>query len=237
LVREGIIHLAYKSHISFYTLKGHDVGKKLVTDNHMGNTAVTNITELIKFIDELPFDKKSIHDIHMKFTVPDIWKIVSLNKRYSINQFSKDIKLQPLITDNLKIQTTIHHTDTVSVIVGCSLYPVILDDVHGIIRLSNALTRVEERLSRVLDESGEKLEGGYEGIPIPESGRWLVTLWHFGKDSMMEYAGKNFVLTWGYGREALLRIYSKEMKAGKTKIRVECQENPNKMLSDALFNR
>jgi hypothetical protein len=45
---------------------------------------------------------------------------------------------------------TIHHTDTVSVIVGCSLNP-FAADLKGLVRLSNALTRVEERLLRYIE--------------------------------------------------------------------------------------
>ena len=234
LVREGIVERIYNSNLTFYSLKGYATGRSnSMTGNHMGNTTVTTITEIVEFIEELPLDKKSIHDIHMKFEVPDIWKIVSLNKRYSTNHYSKDIKLEPLITDNMKIQTTIHHTDTVSVVVGCSFYPVLLEDFHGIIRLSNALTRVEERVSRVLDESGEKVAGGYERIPIPGNESWNITLWHFGRDTNVEHSGKGMSLTWGYGREALYRIYTKE-KNGKTVIRTERQERPNKQVDSVL---
>jgi hypothetical protein len=63
------------------------------------------------------------------------------------NEVSKDISLEPIVTHDLTIKTTIHHTDTVSVMVACSLNPVVAD-LKGLVRLSNALTRVEERLLR-----------------------------------------------------------------------------------------
>jgi hypothetical protein len=234
LVKQKIVELSYKSHVSFYTLHGHHFGNKSMTDNHMGNTSVISVIDLVKFIEKLPLDKKSIHDIHLKFLVPDIWKIISQNKKYTINPISNDIKLEPLISDNLKIRATIHHTDTVSVVVGCSQDPIVVEEVQGIIRISNSLTRIEERISRVVDECGERLEGGYERIPIPSNERWIVTMWHFGRDSMQEYAGIGFSLTWGYGREALLRIYTKKMKSGKSKVRIESQENPNNELTKAV---
>jgi hypothetical protein len=49
--------------------------------------------------------------------------------------------------------------------------------------LSTALTRVEEKTSRIIDECGAMLSGGYESIPIPEHDKWIVTLWHFGTDA------------------------------------------------------
>ena len=230
-INQEIVEVVYNSHISFYTLKGQNFGtNSSVTDNHMGSSSVTSVTELVELVEELPLDNKSIHDIHMKFCVPDIWQIIASNPKYRrlVNSVSKDIKLEPLITDNLKLQTTIHHTDTVTVVVGCSYAPVVIENVFGVMRLSTALTRVEERLSRVVDECGEKLEGGYERIPIPDNVRWTVTLWHFGRDAKVEYSQKGFAITWGIGREALLRIYSKEMKDNRTILRLEKQESPNK---------
>ena len=46
---------------------------------------------------------------------------------------------------NLEAKTIVHHTDTVSVIVSCSMKPVLVDH-EGRIRLSNILTSVEEGL-------------------------------------------------------------------------------------------
>ena len=66
------------------------------------------------------------------------------------NDISKDIFLEPIVTHDLTIKTTIHHTDTISVIVACSLNPVAVD-LKGLVRLSNALTRVEERLLRYIE--------------------------------------------------------------------------------------
>ena len=79
-----------------------------------------------------------------------------------------------IITGNhLKIHTIVHRTDTVTVSVACSFAPVVTD-TDGLIRLSNALTRVEERTSRIVDECGQSLEGGYESIPIPEHSKWML---------------------------------------------------------------
>ena len=113
-------------------------------------------------------NKRALHDIHLKFQVPDIWTILAESKKYIPNPDSKDISLPYIITNNhLKIHTIVHRTDTVTVSVACSFAP-IANDTDGLIRLSNALTRVEERTSRIVDECGQSLQGGYESIPIPE---------------------------------------------------------------------
>jgi len=214
LVKIGIIEFEYNCKVSYYTLKGVHFGNT-VTRNHMGIPSVTNVTGVIKdemddlldYMKAIPVDQASVHDIHYKFTVPDIYKIMFTNPKYArlMNKVSKDLILPSEIIDGLKIQVIIHRTDTVTVSVACSSMPITLDE-NGYLRCSLALTRVEERLSSRLDDCGANLEGGYEKIPIPDYKRWMITLWHFGKDGKFEYK-KGFCLTWGYGRE-LLRLYT-----------------------------
>ena len=224
----------------------HHPNKENVT-----NDIVTYSTPPIyDIIENLPLDKNCLHDIHMRFEVPNIWTIllsyslISANsqehqhqhqqQQLQVNPISKDIVLPVWnIGDDLNIKTTVHRTDTVSVVVGCSYAP-IATDVGGLILLSNALTRVEERISRLVDECSRILPAGYESLPIPKHSRWIVTMWHFGADASIEYTGENFSATWNVGENALIRAYSKDMKDGKTRIRLECQEYPNRSLADAI---
>jgi hypothetical protein len=249
LVRYGVVELEYKSNVAFYTLKGINFGNKRntmtpsMTPNHMGVNSVIEPNSVIidnsycsppicGIIPDIPPDKNALHDIHYRFEVPDIWNILYLSKKYKPNQVSKDIAVNLLNTSQLKIMTTVHRTDTVTVIVACSNTPV-ATDTHGLIRLSNALTRVEERLSRVVDECGRLLPSGYEAIPIPNNEAWEVTMWHFGYDSPLEYAGPRFCATWKDGQNALVRTYSKRTKTGII-LRNELQQYPQKILGDIV---
>lgn len=209
-----------------------------MTRNHMGVSPVTNVTEdmtktpLYKKIQKLPPEKRALHDIHLKFQVPDIWTIMSSSKRYIPNNVSKDISLPYIITSNyLKLHPIVHRTDTVTVSVACSFVP-IATDTDGLIRLSNALTRVEERLSRIVDECGQSLEGGYESVPIPEHSKWIVTLWHFGVDSPSynELRDDKYCVTWQIGQNVLGHIYNKRKKIKRSEI----QGRPNKPFADAI---
>jgi hypothetical protein len=105
---------------------------------------------MIRIIQNLPFEKSSLHDIHLRFEVKGIWSILSVNSSCEINPISKDIRLAPVKVGAIRIRITVYKTDTVTVVVGCSFAPIAVD-VMGIIRLSNVLTRVEERLSRVIE--------------------------------------------------------------------------------------
>ncbi len=66
---------------------------------------------------------------------------------------------------------------------------------------------------------------------------WTVTMWHFGRDSLTEYSGERFHITWEEGLK-VFRIYSKKFhNKEKMKIREEVQEYPNKPLEEAFMNK
>jgi hypothetical protein len=160
----------------------------------------------VSFIDSLPADKHALHDIRFRFKVDNIWTAITTNHpELKPNDVSKDITLDPISTHDLTIKTTIHHTNTVSVIVACSLNPVAVD-IKGLVRLSNALTRVEERLLRYIECVPLSLSSS-----IPDHDSWTVTMWHFGSDSLNEYTGEKFEVAWEDGENALMRIYTKDL--------------------------
>lgn len=74
----------------------------------------------------------------------------------------------------------------------------------------------------------ESLPGGYESILIPDSGTWMITLWHFGVDSP-NYKEVNTCITWKDAQGVLLREYNKK-KEGK--LRKEKQEHPKISLAE-----
>jgi hypothetical protein len=93
-------------------------------------------------IQGLPLDKNSLHDIHLRFEVPDIWTILSASVNVDNSQLqqqqrqqqllrldpvSKDVSLPPWQIKGLNIKVTVHRTNTVSIVVGCSYAPVATD--------------------------------------------------------------------------------------------------------------
>jgi hypothetical protein len=265
LIAADKAELVCNSGLGFYSLKGIQVQKKLMTPNHMGvyschrchyhqqgnshaddygdadAVIAPSLPSLYGLIQDLPLDKRSLHDIRLRFEIPDIHTILSSSlkvpnfqqQQLRLNSDSKDISLPIWNINDLNIKVTVHRTNTVSVIVGCSYAP-IATDVGGVIRLSTALSRVEERISRLLDDCGKIIPGGYESLPIPEHTKWMVTMWHFGADASIEYAGEKFSITWELGEDALVRAYIKVMKDGKARIRLERQEYPRKTFADAI---
>ena len=139
---------------------------------------------------------------------------------------SKDIQVIKEEINHLNIRVTIHHSDTISVVIGCSFSPVAVD-IDGIIRLSNALTLIHDRLQRLIKDCNSS-------ILIPNYMTWTVIMWHFGVDSSIEYTGERFSASWKVAQNALIAVYSKQWKDGKYRIRGERQEYPGKPLNEAF---
>ena len=163
LMKEGMVKVAYKSNLTFYTLADVTFGdRNRMTRHHMGAIPCNTMPQLsnspiYRIIIDLPLDKNSVHDIRLKFHVPNIYNAIlsyapnnEIND-HDINPTSKDISLPLWQIENLDVKAVIHKTDTVSVIVGCSYSPIAID-VVGIIRLTNALAVVRERLSTLVSQ-------------------------------------------------------------------------------------
>jgi hypothetical protein len=230
LVKNGLVQLLYYSGPAFYSLKGVDFTKPRLgmTDNH---TVVPQLSS-VSFIDNLPSQRHSVHDIRLRFKTEGIWSTIRrTHPELTPNGVSKDISLLPIQAYDMEAKTLVHHSDTVSVIVACSMKPVVVDH-EGLIRLSNILTSVEEKLLVLVTGCAHTMPP-LPQIHIPNHNSWIVTMWHFGTDSLSEYTGEKFEMTWEDGEHALLRIYSKDMKDG-IKIRKERQEYPGIRLDAAI---
>lgn len=259
LLKEGKVEVSCLSHIAFYSLEGVKFGRaerSAVTGDHTGvacSSSSPSSNPLYRLLRDLPLGRNSIHDIHLSFASPQIYVITTsaissntLGYRYGVLPRSKDIILPGWLIGDLLIGVTIHRTDTVSVTIGCSLNPVALD-INGLIRLTNALSVVEERLSRI--GQGSRAASGCGVIEdadasshdlhrrirtIPAHSQWTVTMWHFGADALVEYSGEKFCVTWQTAENELVRAYSKVMKGRGTRIRLERQEYPRATLADII---
>jgi hypothetical protein len=207
----------------------------------------------------LPLEHKSIHDIRLNFKVEGIWSMLynHYNNKYfnpelSLNIHNKDILFPTWkVNNDILIRVTVHKTDTVSIIVACSLRPILIN-YNGITNFTEILTRTEERITNMIKNIQEK---GYyyetnknndslksentitptaATMNIPHYNTWIVTMWHFGADSMLQCSGEKFSITFKDGRNVLLRVYTKQRERNDTRIRIERQEHPRKSIMDAI---
>lgn len=227
LQRKGEVKIAYYSGLGFYTLTGYDFSKPMTIDH----TLVHN-NPIYKFLQDLPLGQQSIHDIRLKFKVPNIWEIISFSNNFPKNKRSKDIAIPSWNKDNTIVKVFIHKSDSVSVIIGCSLCPIPLN-AEGIILFFTLLTRVEERLKTILDPDS-CVYNEESSHSIPDYRQWIVTMWHFGRDSLTKYYGDKFFITVEKMQGILISMYAKDMKNGVRRIRLERQEYPRKTIMDAI---
>lgn len=225
LIKTGEVSRIGVSGLGFYTLEGHEF-QKPVTPDH----ALVHNHPLYKLIEHLPWGQRSIHDIRLRFKVPEIWNVFSASPEFKLVKKSQDIAIPTWSKDNALIRTIIHKTDYVSVIVGCSLHPIALD-IQGIINFFSLLARVEEQLQAIVNS---QFLVHNEKVKIPDYKQWIVTMWHFGRDTLTEYNGERFCATLETIQGIIFRIYSKEMKKGKMRPRLEKQEYPMKTILDAI---
>jgi len=176
---------------------------------------------IYRIIQNLPFGQRALHDIRLRVEVKGIYDIFSLQYKKSPN--SDDISLPRWTINDLEIIATVHSTDTVSIVIGCSYCPVAVD-VNGVVRLSNALASTKERISNLANNA----------LSIPDHMSWIVTMWHFGADAKITYTREKFYASWEVGQHALITVYSKGWKDGKSRVRIEKQEYPQKSLAEAL---
>jgi len=163
LRRTRQIQIAFKTKQTFYTLPGITFGRsKMMTPYHRGVPSSSSSSgdndSLYRLIQNLPIGRNALHDIHLRFNLEGIWSALSTTGSFKIDSFSKDIRLPAWEIRGLSIKTTVHKSDTVSVIVGASFRPIAVD-LNGIIRFSDALTSVEERLTNLIQESSIRKHG------------------------------------------------------------------------------
>ena len=181
-----------------------------------------------RVIQNIPFDTSALHDIRLRFTVDGIWRLLSSISTLSMNHNSKDIHITQEEINALNVRVTVHRTDTISIVIGCSYSPLAVD-LAGVFRLSNALTLIHDRLQILINDCDAN-----SGLVIPNHMTWIVTMWHFGADSSILYKGKSFHVSWKVSENALVALYSKIWKDGKYRIRAERQEYPYTSLDEAF---
>jgi hypothetical protein len=129
---KGEIELCFRDINAYYSLSGQPFGKNSMTVYHTwGSTTTNRLTlspnhSLYKLLKNQIFDKQAIHNIRLRLEVPNIYNTIS---HFDINPVSKDIETPYQNIDNAQLQIRVHKTDTVSVVIGCTLNPIPLD--HG----------------------------------------------------------------------------------------------------------
>lgn len=225
-IKSGMAELDYNCGTAYYTLVGHRFGRPKMTHSHTGGILLSGVavgrqTPLYKWLKNLPVEKQSLHNIRLRFEAENIWHLLYDIYPERINKTSKDIELEPWQFNNdIDVTVTIHHTDTVTVAIACSYKP-LATDVNGLVDCIEILVRTEERITGILSKECKEND---EIVAVPSFRKWIGVMWHFGVDGIDTYDKEAFRVTFGEGISDIYTIYTKRMKDGHLKPRIERQE-------------
>src|SRR4051812_27107475 len=176
-------------------------------------------------------DRHKAHNIRLSFSFNHLWSFLASAGSSSSpliknidTHFNKDITLHDIDLGDHVVKTTVHNTNTVSVIAACTVNPIPID-MFGLVKLSSSLARVEDRLQLLVNEYNEASvqSGRQQYLPlirnskIPNHMSWTVKMWHFGQDALTSYSGEKFDVSWEDILNVFHHIYSKEY--GKKKMK------------------
>jgi hypothetical protein len=240
-VKKGCWELEYRSSQAFYTLKGHKFGSRMMTIDHTGvrGPIAIQCSPLYRWLSDLPVGWHALHNIRLDVYVNGIWETLSISPDLKLDPTNKELRPQDKKAwqiCGLQVELKITHKDSVNITLGCSANPIAVD-VVGIIRATEALTRVEERVSAMTRECERVLARPVGKLTIPPYTDWTVKMWHFGVDSLVTYEGEKFDITWQEGREVLLHIYTKKTSKNRATLRLESQEYPRRTWVDAIIGK
>lgn len=212
---KNIIEVEIKSNPCFYKLKGLDIShfKNFVTDKDKGAV-------MLSMLENLKDQDPCIHDL--KFLIDtDIHHYL---KNYPVNQNNNGIKiLIPSFDKNIQIKAMVY-PKKLQLEIGCSYKPFVYD-LSGSLNLCSVLGQILFYL-RVISHSDAKIS------PIHS---WIITHYHFGKDSSETWSGKSFHLTYEEAFHGLVRFYSKKYPDGKVVPRFENIVTPKISLEQELL--
>jgi hypothetical protein len=223
LARLGKIELVIRSSLAFYWVVGIPKPRTLWARMTGYETGVGASLPLLEQLTKLPTGQQSVHDLRLTFTLSSAYDSLQHSDFVAKTApVSYDLLLKQIPISSLRQSTaTVHRTDTVTVSVASTYAPFPLD-LSGIADMAAALGQVRGVLSVWAPRCS-----------IPEVNTWLITSWHFGRDSLLELSGEKFNITIEQAKETF-RVYAKLMKNGKRIARHERIHSPRKTIADLI---
>lgn len=240
LKEQGDIVPCYKSGVAYYSVPGYPFSKRtMMTGQLTEGGSSRSVGMIAKLVSSMPFQQRALHDIHLQFPWKGIWSLLQRQPDLHPHPENKGIMWMKRKIGELEIKVTAHPTDSLSAVVACTHNPVAAD-AFGFVRLSAALARVEERMAMLAEQYSTAQTVAAEPripisapVPFPD---WAVTQWHWGTDSVGTYSGEMFEVAYNDLQAGFMRIYTKRL-GKKVRLRIECQENPDKALKEAMMEK
>ncbi|MGA9153199.1 MAG: hypothetical protein WBZ36_21685 [Candidatus Nitrosopolaris sp.] len=114
--------------LAFYTINGVKFAKTMIPDHTGGTLSSTSICSpqelrciknhpVYRLIQNVPYDKSALHDIRLGTAVNGIWHLLSCIPSKSMDANSRYIQVIKEEINHLNIRVTVHHSNTISVVI------------------------------------------------------------------------------------------------------------------------
>jgi len=195
----------WKQRFPHSSIKTNPMGER--TQHQSCNTL--NFDSLIESLD---WGELCVHDIRLESTARD-FRFVEINKDWDFNKHTHCYQLH-VSCDGYGFTIMCYDTGKIQIAISCTLQPIECT-MAGLVKLTALAGQAR----------------GYLGESIPAVEEWIVTQWHYGRDSVKEVSGYSFNVTFNTWSDNLARFYAKH-ELGK--IRMEVIQSPKKKLADLL---
>jgi len=229
LRRRGLVTTAIRSRLCFYWVTCVQKPNALWAMTNGGRGVVVSSwagRSLLEVLKRLPFGERCVHDIRLFFEAKGVYeKILNSYVVEKTVPASNDLVLKRVdLGVNRSARVVVHKNDKVSIEIGSSLNPYHLTD-EGLVDLVASLGKIQNFIEISVSYS----------CSIPPVSRWIVSSWHFGKDSLVEVSGKSLNLT-VHEAAKVLRAYLKSI-GNKRFVRVERIEKPKEDVASILSKK
>jgi len=200
-----ILEVVIKSKPCFYKIKGI----VLPSDPRKITRKVTGY-EIMLLLENLKSEPATLHDIKIKFSSNLHDRLAG--RGFKENSSNKGIIIPISTTEKYVTVKALVYPKTIQIDIGRTFKPLVYD-ISGVIQLSRLLGQIQYYLTILGGDSSK--------ITIPPPEEWIVTHYHFGKDSSESYTGQTFEYTFGQVGEGFIRYYSKVLPGRSMITRAE----------------
>lgn len=192
-----------------------------LTTNRMGVPVVNYEQITVTLTDKLlalTYGSFMMHDIRLLTNCAGSWQRL-IDNGHIPNAISKDIVLPQLnFTDFRYAVVTVHHTDSISIMLACSYSPLVRT-MSDMLALFGYAGEIKSHIENLI------------GLKMPSPTEWIHTQSHINRDAEGSFSDKEFEYTFQMYGDAAFRIYNKQF-GRERKVRIEKIDTKKRRLDE-----
>lgn len=221
LKKDGKVKPVIQGRFPSYCIVGYEIG------NERGDVTLEDMgvgQEFENILHDVGFQYPTVHDITIQVPCKDLYKEL-LQLGETPNKSHNGIDLGRCnFTDTISAHILVY-TKTIQIHIGCSFDPI----VYSSLGAQKLLMMLTEWRTMIDERTGNKMED------MPPVENWMVTHYHFNKDSEKSYSCKKFEVKLSEFTTGFIRFYSKSFPGGIMRVRLEQSRTPKRRLGDEFL--